>query len=228
MKKIIAMIVIGTMLFGLAACGSSAAKTGEASAPSTEALETETDAAEVVEIPETDTAAPENTKTAESTDRSHILVAYFSATHTTEGVAEKLADGLGADLYQIVPEEPYTDADLNYNDDNCRANTEINDPNARPAISGSVENMEQYDTIFLGYPIWWGNAPRIISTFLESYDFSGKTVIPFCTSGSSSIEASETNLEELAADANWLPGQRFSGSATAETILDWANQTLGE
>lgn len=175
-----------------------------------------------------ESAAPGNTETTESTESSHILVAYFSATHTTEGVAEKLADGLGADLYQIVPEEPYTDADLNYNDDNCRANTEMNDPNARPAISGSVENMEQYDTIFLGYPIWWGNAPRIISTFLESYDFSGKTVIPFCTSGSSSIEASETNLEELAADANWLPGQRFSGSATAETILDWANQTLGE
>ena len=95
-----------------------------------------------------ESAAPGNTETTESTESSHILVAYFSATHTTEGVAEKLADGLGADLYQIVPEEPYTDADLNYNDDNCRANTEMNDPNARPAISGSVENVEQYDTIF--------------------------------------------------------------------------------
>lgn len=228
MKKLIALILTGTMLFGLAACGRSTAQTGEASGASTEAQETETDVAEAAETSEADTAAPENDETTENTDGSHILVAYFSATHTTEGVAEKLADGLDADLYQIVPEEPYTDADLNYNDDNCRANKEMNDPEVRPAISGTVENMDQYDTIFLGYPIWWGNAPRIISTFLESYDFSGKTVIPFCTSGSSSIEASETSLEELATDAKWLPGQRFSGSATADAILDWANQTWGE
>lgn len=225
MKKLIAFLLTGTMLLGLAACGNSTANTGEASASATEAQETETDTAEAAEAPDADTAAPGNI---ESTDGSHILVAYFSATHTTEGVAEKLADGLGADLYQIVPEEPYTDADLNYNDNNSRTTLEMNDPTVRPAISGSVENMDQYDTIFLGYPIWWGNAPRIISTFLESYDFSGKTVIPFCTSGGSSIDASEASLAELATDANWLPGQRFSGSATTEDILDWANQTLGE
>ena len=129
----------------------------------------------------------------------NILVAYFSATNTTEGVAEHIANGLGADLYEIVPEEAYTDADLNYNDDSSRSTIEMNDPSSRPAISGGVENMEQYDIVFIGYPIWWGEAPRIVSTFMESYDFSGKTLIPFCTSGGSGLGSSASNLAELTA-----------------------------
>ncbi len=151
-----------------------------------------------------------------------VLIAYFSATNNTEGIANHLDAILDADLYEITPEAPYTAADLNYNTD-CRANREQNDASARPAISGSVDNMEQYDVIFLGYPIWWGQAPKIISTFLESYDLSGKTIVPFCTSGSSGIGSSATNLHSLAGSATWLDGQRFSGSASRSTVESWVN-----
>ena len=151
------------------------------------------------------------------------MVAYFSATGTTEGVAENIAAGLNADLYEIVPQEPYTDADLNYNDDDSRSTIEMNDPDARPAISGSVENMEQYDIVFIGYPIWWGEAPRIISTFVESYDFSGKTIVPFCTSGGSGIGSSAEDLEELTSGAEWLSGSRLRGSDSQEDVMEWVN-----
>ena len=154
---------------------------------------------------------------------SKVLIAYFSATNNTEGIANHLDAILDADLYEITPETPYTSADLNYSDSTTRATREQNDPSARPAISGSVDNMEQYDVIFLGYPIWWGQAPKIISTFLESYDLSGKTIVPFCTSGSSGIGSSATNLHSLAGSATWLDGQRFSGSASRSTVESWVN-----
>ena len=159
----------------------------------------------------------------DTTDGVKVLVAYFSATNTTKGVAENLADGLGADLYQIVPETPYTTADLNYNSNSSRTTIEMNDPNARPAISGSVENMEQYDVIFLGYPIWWAEAPRIINTFVESYDFSGKTIVPFCTSGGSGMGSSARNLHSATNGAAWLDGRKFSGSASADELVEWAD-----
>lgn len=152
-----------------------------------------------------------------------VLIAYFSATNNTEAIANHLDAILEADLYEITPEQPYTSVDLNYGDSSTRATVEQNDPNARPAISGSVDNMEQYDMIFLGYPIWWGQAPRIISTFLESYDLNGKTIVPFCTSGSSGIGSSATNLHALASTATWLDGQRFSGSASRSTVETWVN-----
>ena len=123
------------------------------------------------ESSETLTTQPEETEPEEQGSR--VLVAYFSATNTTEGVAEHIVNGLNADL--------------NYNDNNSRTTIEINDPKARPVISGSIENMEQYDIVFIGYPIWWGEAPRIVSTFVESSDFSGKTIIPFATSGGSNL-----------------------------------------
>ena len=138
-------------------------------------------------------------------------------------MAEHIANGLNADLYEIVPEEPYTEADLNYNDDNSRSTIEMNDPSARPAISGSVENMEQYDIVFIGYPIWWGEVPRIVSTFMESYDFSGKTIVPFCTSGGSGIGSSDSNLEQLTSGADWLDGRRLNGSDSEETVMEWVN-----
>lgn len=165
---------------------------------------------------------PEGEQTSDD-DRTNVLVAYFSATGTTEGVAENIAAGLNADLYEIVPQEPYTDADLNYNDDDSRSTIEMNDPDARPAISGSVENMEQYDIVFIGYPIWWGEAPRIISTFVESYDFSGKTIVPFCTSGGSGIGSSAEDLEELTSGAEWLSGSRLRGSDSQEDVMEWVN-----
>ena len=158
-----------------------------------------------------------------SSDTVKVLVAYFSATNTTKGVAENIADSLNADLYEITPEDPYTDADLDYHDDKSRSTIEMNDSGSRPAISGSVENMEQYDIIFLGYPIWWGEAPRILSTFVESYNFSGKTVVPFCTSGGSGVGSSAANLERLTDGAEWLSGTRLNGSASRSSVVEWIN-----
>ena len=161
----------------------------------------------------------------ESDMETKILVVYFSATGTTKPLAEYVAEILKADLYEIVPEDPYTEEDLAYYT-NGRADQEQNDSSARPAISGGVENMEEYDTIFLGYPIWHGQAPRIISTFLESYDFSEKTIIPFCTSHSSGIGSSADNLHSLCSDSTeWLEGKRFAGETSRGTIEEWLSDT---
>ena len=151
---------------------------------------------------------------------SNMLVAYFSCTGTTKGVAEHIEAKTGGTLYEIVPEIPYTEADLAYYTGG-RADKEQADSSARPAISGSVENMEKYKVVFLGYPIWHGQAPKIIYTFLESYDFSGKTIIPFCTSGSSGIGSSATNLHSLAASATWLDGRRFPSDTSQSTVDEW-------
>ena len=216
MKKEIVILLSLTMILGLTACGNSASKTKQ---PSTEDTFVESKA---------DTESAETSTNMENTDNQDaqehkILVAYFSATGTTKGVAEHIANGLNADIYEIVPEEAYTDADLDYNDNNSRTTIEMNDPDARPAISGSVENMEQYDIIFVGYPIWWGEAPRIVSTFMESYDFSGKTIVPFCTSGGSGIGSSASNLERLTSGATWLDGRRLNGSDSQDTVMEWVN-----
>ena len=154
---------------------------------------------------------------------SKKLVAYFSASGVTAKVAEMLAEAIGADIFEIEPKVPYTEADLNWMEKNARSTIEMNDPNARPAISGSVENMEQYDIIFVGYPIWWGEAPRIVSTFMESYDFSGKTIVPFCTSGGSGIGSSASNLERLTSGTTWLDGRRLNGSDSQDTVMEWVN-----
>lgn len=167
--------------------------------------------------------APAPQPTPEPEQENRVLVAYFSATNNTEGVAGHISDALDADVYEIIPAVPYTSADLNYNDSSSRATVEMNDLNARPEISGSVRNMDDYDIIFLGYPIWWGQAPRIISTFLESYDFDGKTIVPFCTSVSSGIGSSASNLHGLTPGADWLPGQRFSAGASRNTVVSWIN-----
>ena len=174
-----------------------------------------------------DTSAKENTEAADvpttEQDNGKTLVAYFSATGNTEAVAKQLQVVLGADGYEIVPEELYTADDLNYNNDDCRANKEQNDSTARPAISGSVENMSDYDVVFVGYPIWWGKAPKIIDTFLESYDFSGKTVIPFCTSGSSGIAGSLNEIKSAALDADWKVGRRFSANVSETDLQEWVS-----
>lgn len=156
-----------------------------------------------------------------SAKSSNILVAYFSATGTTETVAKSIQSVLGADIHEITPAMPYTSEDLNYSSD-CRANREQNDDSARPEIVGSIENIEQYDAIFLGYPIWWGKAPKIIYTFLESYDLSGKTIIPFCTSGSSGISTSVSEIKSLEPDAAVNEGKRFSDSSES-TVKEWAD-----
>lgn len=233
MKKAITILLSLIMIMCLVACGNS---TGQAETPSTEndsaesATQAETESADQSEsdnVSDTENAGLSETQQPEAeapeTQGSKVLVAYFSATGTTEGVAEHIANGLNADIYEIIPEEPYTDADLNYNDNNSRSTIEMNDKASRPAISGAVENMEQYDIVFIGYPIWWGDAPRIVSTFVESYDFSGKTVVPFCTSGGSGVGSSATNLEQLTSDAAWMEGRRLSGSDSQETVMEWVN-----
>lgn len=228
MKKTIAILLSLVMILGLVACGNSASQTEQ---PSTEENPVESTAGmeESAESSNTDVentdvseVQPENTD-APDVQESKVLVVYFSATGTTEDVAEHIANGLNADIYEIVPEDPYTDADLNYNDNNSRTTIEMNDPDARPAISGSVEDMEQYTTVFIGYPIWWGDAPRIISTFMESYDFSSKTIVPFCTSGGSGIGSSASNLEQLTSGATWLSGRRLNGSDSQDTVMEWVN-----
>lgn len=157
----------------------------------------------------------------DSTDPSKILVAYFSCTGNTRKIAGYIGDITGGIAYEIIPETPYTAEDLNYNNNSSRANIEQNNPAARPAISGGVDNMAKYEVIYLGYPIWWGEAPKIIYTFLESYDFSGKSIVPFCTSGSSDIGNSATHLHSLASGANWLSGKRFSSSASKSDVENW-------
>lgn len=156
--------------------------------------------------------------------KGKALVAYFSATGTTEGVAKKIAKASGGKLYEIVPQKAYTSADLNYNNDNCRANKEMEDESARPAIKGSVKNMADYDVIYIGFPIWWGTAPRIVDTFVESYDFSGKTVIPFCTSGGSGIGTAASDLQKLCSgNPIWKKGRRFEGGVSQSTVNKWVD-----
>lgn len=155
----------------------------------------------------------------------NVLVVYFSATGNTKAVAEQIANVTGGELYEIEPAETYTSEDLDYNNDDCRANLEMNDDAARPEIAGSIENIEQYDTIYIGYPIWWGNAPRIMNTFVETYDLSGKTVVPFCTSGGSGISTSVDTLKELAGEGiTWMEGQRFDRGVSADEISQWIDE----
>ncbi len=228
MKKTIAILLTILMVFALTACwgNNAGTNTGTAESDKTAAADNTAINSGINYDTDKDTAEPD-TKSSQTEDNSSgtvkILVAYFSATNTTKGVAETVADILSADLYEIIPEQPYTDADLNYHDDNSRTSIEMNDPNSRPTISESVQNIEQYDIVFIGYPIWWGDAPRILSTFMESYNFSNKTIVPFCTSGGSGIGSSAKNLELLTSDATWLSGRRFQGNASQSTIAEWIN-----
>lgn len=197
------------------------AVTGEASADSTEtsADEIQTENADG-DVSEAETLADESD---EQTTSGGTAVVYFSATGNTADIAEKVANILNADKFVIIPEEPYTPDDLNYNDDNCRANLEMNDDSARPAISGDMTALTEYDTVFIGYPIWWGTAPRIIDTLFESYDMSGKTVYTFCTSGGNGIGQSIDDLTSLCPDVTISDGRRFNAEATEDDVRQWMN-----
>ena len=150
-----------------------------------------------------------------------VLVVYFSATGTTKGVAEKIAAITDADLYEILAADEYSDADLNWNDRNSRTTLEQNDCNVRPEIKSEPLTLEEYTTIYIGYPIWWGEAPRIMDTFVESYDFREITLIPFCTSSSSGIGRSGKILEENAEGGKWLDGRRFGGNVSVDELRSW-------
>lgn len=156
---------------------------------------------------------------------NNVLVAYFSVTNNTKKLANYAKDHLNSDIFEIVPTQEYTSADIDYNSD-CRANREQNDDNARPKIKYTISDISQYDTIVLGYPIWWGQAPKIMYTFIESYDFKDKIILPFCTSGSSSIGSSATNLAKSAPSANWLDGKRFAANTSKEEIGKWLDENI--
>ena len=152
-----------------------------------------------------------------------ILVAYFSASGVTKGVAQRLAKVAGADLFEIRPALPYTQADLNWTDKKSRSSVEMNDPLSRPEIAEMLPNMADYDTVFVGYPIWWYVAPHIINTFVESYDLSGKTLVAFATSGGSGIGKTVEELKKLYPDANWKDGKLLNNISDKE-LVDWASK----
>ena len=153
---------------------------------------------------------------------SKILVAYFSASGVTARTAKEVAKAAGADLYEIRPAEPYTAADLNWMDQKSRSTLEMKDEASRPAIAGKAEGIQEAEYVLVGFPIWWYQAPRIIQTFLESYDFSGKTVIPFCTSGGSGLGKTVEILKKSCSDSTkWKEGKRFSSRAREGEIRSW-------
>lgn len=211
-KKLLSFIITICLALGISAC--SFAGDGPV-APETAAgaVETQASAAETpADAAKTPASAPA------------VLVAYFSATGTTKRVAEDIAALTNADVYEIIPAAPYTDSDLNYSDSQSRASTEMTNPEARPEIGSPAISLEGYSTVYLGYPIWWGDAPRIMSTFVEAYDFDGLTIIPFCTSGSSGIGRSGSNLAEQAKGGNWLNGRRFSQDVSTAELQAWIGQ----
>lgn len=210
--KVSALVLMAVMLFALTACG---AKQDNSSQSQTEqqssaATEKQSSASSSEQSSASDKAADT------SSNGGKTLVVYFSATGTTKGVAEKIAVATNADTYEILAAQTYTEADLNWNDKNSRTTKEQNDKSVRPEIGSDKVNLDGYSTIFIGYPIWWGEEPRIMDTFVESYDFSGKTMIPFCTSGGSGIGSSGTNLANNAKSGNWLEGERLSSSSDIE------------
>lgn len=196
MKRLFSLLLSASLLLALTACGGQAAGSNESTAAE---------------------AAPQAEK------QTDTLVVYFSPTGHTKSVAEKIAELTEADIYEIVPAEPYTRDDLDYNVSDCRANLEMNDPAARPAIAGDRIDITGYKTIILGYPIWWGTMPRIINTFIETYDLSGKAVYPFCTSGGSDVSKSVADLRTALPNIDIRDGLR-ARSASDSNIAAWVPQ----
>ena len=157
---------------------------------------------------------------------SKILIAYFSASGVTARTAKEMAKAAGADLYEICPAEPYTAADLNWMDQKSRSTLEMNDPACRPAIAAPAADLDQYDTVFVGFPIWWYVEPRIVDTFLERSDFSGKTVIPFATSGGSGMGGEDVLRSACSKGTKWLPGKRLSSRESMASVQKWV-ESLG-
>ena len=207
--KILCLVLATLMIFALAGCGTqkpAETESEEASTKSTSSVETRGES----------TTEPQ-------TEKGDVIVVYFSRTGHTKPLAEYIKDELNTDIYEIEAKIPYTDDDIKYYTD-CRADREQNDPSARPEIAGELPDLSKYDTVFLGYPIWHGQAPKIIYTFLENVDVSGKTVIPFCTSASSPVGSSAENLHLLVPDAVWKDGTRFAIGTAREEINEWLKQ----
>lgn len=244
MKKIIPLLLSTVLLLSLAACGGGSS-TGSESSPSEASVSSASQPSSQTES-SASMAEPESTASTETPDESENvsntentqqttsstsenmsaedskeLVVYFSATGNTKAVAEALAELQGADLYEIVPEQPYTAEELNYNDSSTRASVEQNDETARPAISGGIDNFEEYDVIYVGFPIWWGDAPRILNTFFDTYECSGKVIAPFCTSGGSGISTAVQTIVALEPDATVTDGLRTSSSTSEDDFAQW-------
>ena len=232
-RKIAVSMLVLLSCIGLSACGSSTdeAAVSEVDTVQSEAAETQGTDAEVLSEAENGATAitsetEPNTEVQPSNEEqpssgSEVIVVVFSATGTTKGVAERIAAVENADLYEIIPSEPYSDADLNWNDSNSRTTKEQNDPSIRPEIAGERIELDEYTRIYIGYPIWWGEEPRIMDTFVESYDFGDAEVIPFCTSGGSGIGRSGSNLASLAGSGNWLDGDRLDADISEDELKTW-------
>ncbi len=239
MKRFLIIFTAVLMSVALTACaGNTPANTAESAestkkieqtGPETTAKTPSSTASETEQIPEETSPAeesvPDDTTAAEEsehlTERKSVLVVVFSATGTTKGVAEKIAAIEGADIYEIKAEEEYTSADLNWNDRNSRSTKEQNDSSVRPKIGSERISLDRYEKIYVGFPIWWGEEPRIMDTFVESYDFGSITMIPFCTSSSSGIGRSGKNLADNAKSGNWLDGKRFPGGVSESELRSW-------
>ncbi|MDE6025409.1 MAG: NAD(P)H-dependent oxidoreductase [Lachnospiraceae bacterium] len=227
MKKIIMLLTAVTLMFTLAACGSNAGKPSDGVVSDSPVQTVEPDN-ETGQSNQTETQNPDQEETPDDIESkengSKALVVYFSATGNTKAVAETIAELQGADIYEIVPEQPYTDEDLNYNDRSTRATAEQNNPDARPAISGGIEDIAEYDVIYVGYPIWWGDMPRILYTFFDNYDLTGKTIAPFCTSGGSGLSGTPKTIGSLEPEADILDGLHVSDSAAGnaeDKVSEW-------
>ena len=212
-KRLSSLLLACVMLFSLAACGQAAPSTeDEAQAP-------------VETSQPTENTPTEETAPADEIAGGSVLVAYFSATGNTEAAAGYIADALGADTFEITPAEPYTSDDLNWSDEDSRVSREHEDPSLQTVelAETTPENWEDYDTVFIGYPIWWGVAAWPVSSFVAANDFTGKTVIPFCTSSSSGLGESSALLEQAACTGEWLDGQRFRSGVSEADVADWVN-----
>lgn len=227
MKKI-AMLSVGLALaMSLSACGNTASESSTASTTAAQtSAETENNSA-AANADSTDAAAESSADTTESSG-ANVLVVYYSATGSTEKAAEAIADATDGDLFTIEPVEPYTSADLDWTNSKSRVSVEHDDADQRDVelVSTSVDNWDSYDTVFIGYPIWWGIAAWPVDGFVTANDFTGKTVIPFCTSASSGLGDSGNLLEEMAGSGNWLEGERFSSGESADTIAQWAKDII--
>lgn len=218
-KRLWSILLAGTMLFSLTACtGNGGAETESSASQSQESSQPESSAAE-----EPSATEPESSVTA--AENGDILVVYYSATGNTEQAAEYIAEVTGGDLFELEPAEPYTDEDLNWTDDNSRVSQEYADESLRDVelVSTTVENWDSYDTVYIGYPIWWGIAAWPVNGFVSANDFTGKTVIPFATSSSSGMGESGELLAELAGTGDWQEGQRFSSGVSETDVTEWVN-----
>ena len=221
MKKALTMMTCLLLVLGLSACGGQ-----ESNAPSDSGSANETAPAELA--PAADETPAQSVSDAAKAAAGKTLVVYYSATNNTEAVAGYVAEAMGADLFELIPTQPYTDADLNWRDRESRVSREHDDESLRAvALENAVpDNWDAYDTVFVGYPIWWGIAAWPVNEFISANDFTGKTVIPFCTSTSSGLGESGELLAEAARTGNWLEGQRFQSRASQDEVASWV-ESLG-